>query len=291
MANNYKSKYETVGIDNKLPGKVLLYDKAGNECYTNKHWHKNLEIDYVIKGQMWTMQDNKDKDVIDGDYVVINSESIHQTCGKYPTENVKYLVVLFSYNYIKEYYPEFDEYQYDVMLNDNARVRIRELLKSIVFEIENPSELSNLKTACFMAEIMVELFSKCKEKRLDTNRKHTEDLEYAKKAMEFIRDNYKERISLDDVASYVGLTSTYFSRYFKQSTNKTFKCYLNQVRLENALIDIQENGSNETKAAKDNGFPSVKSFIAAFKQVYKYSPSEYYKKYHEEPSISELRKL
>lgn len=291
MARNKKSKYETVGVDNKLPGKVLYYDKPGSECYTNKHWHKNLEIDYVVKGQMWTMQDNKDRDIGEGDYVVVNCESIHQTCGKYPNENVKYLVVLFSYNYIKQYFPNVDDYCFDPLKNDSARVKIRQLLKSIVYEIENPSEFSNLKNNSYMTEIMVELFTKCREERPEENRKHTEDLEYARKAMEFIRENYKEKISLDDISAYVGLTPTYFSRYFKQATNKTFKKYISLVRLENALLDIQNKGMSESAAAVANGFPSVKSFIETFKQVYKCSLSEYYKKYHEEPSISELRKL
>ena len=62
------------------------------------------------------------------------------------------------------------------------------------------------------------------------------------------------------------------------------------VRLENTLIDIQQNGMSETRAALENGFPSVKSFIAVFKSVYGCAPSEYVKIYQEEAPISEIRK-
>ena len=124
-----------------------------------------------------------------------------------------------------------------------------------------------------------------------TDREPSDDLEYAKKAIDFIKENYKEKISLDDISSYVGLTPTYFSRYFRQSTRKTFKNYLNLVRLENALLDIQNNNESETHAALANGFPSVKSFIAVFKSVYGCAPSEYVKIYHELPQISEIRKI
>ncbi len=292
MANGYRCKYEIVTADNNLPGKVMLYDKSGSECFTNKHWHKNLEIDYIIKGRMWTMRNNVDRDISDGEYVVVNSEDVHQTCGKTPDDRVKYLVVLFSYNYIKTYFKDFENYMFDIEKNEQAKQRIAQLLKAIVFEMENRGEFSDLKISCAMSQILMVLFTKCRVKK-DTIAlsEPSDDLEYAKKAIDFIKENFKERISLDDIASYVGLTPTYFSRYFKQSTRKTFKNYLNLIRLENALLDIQNNNHSETQAAKENGFPSVKSFIAVFKSVYGCAPSEYVKTYHELPQISEIRKI
>ena len=165
MAGNPRSKYEIVTADDHLPGKVTLYEKPGKECFTNKHWHKNLEINYIIKGRMWTAQNGVDRDVYENDYVLVNSEVVHQTCGKEPDEPVKYLVVLFSYSYIKSYFPGFDRYTYDLQQNDQIRVRIRELLKGIVFEVENPSELSKLKISCAMSQILIYLFSKCRVKK------------------------------------------------------------------------------------------------------------------------------
>ena len=292
MANGYRCKYEIVTADNNLPGKVVLYEKPGSECFTNKHWHKNLEIDYIIKGNMWTMQNNVDKDITDGEYVVVNSEDIHQTCGKTPEENVKYLVVLFSYNYIKTYFKDFENYTLDVEKNEQAKQRIAQLLKAIVYELENKGDFTDLKISCAMSQILMILFTKCRVKKDNvSNGEPTDDLEYAKKAISFIKENYKERISLDDISSYVGLTPTYFSRYFRQSTRKTFKNYLNLVRLENTLLAMQNNNESETHAAKTNGFPSVKSFIAVFKSVYGCAPSEYIKIYHELPQISEIRKI
>ena len=82
MANGYRCKYEIVTADNNLPGKVMLYEKTGSECFTNKHWHKNLEINYIVRGRMWTMQNNVDRDLGDGDFVVVNSEDVHQTCAE-----------------------------------------------------------------------------------------------------------------------------------------------------------------------------------------------------------------
>ncbi len=293
MSANYKGKYEIVTADDNLPGKVKLYEKAGRDCYTNRHWHKNLEIDYIVRGCMWTNLNGEDRDLYDGDYILINSEDVHQTCGKDPNAKVKYLVVLFSYNYIKSYFPEYDLYRLDVNRSEQTRARIRDLLKAIVFELENMSEFSKLKISCAMSQILMHLFTKCRTERESPpeNRPEGDSPEYIGKAIDYIRTNYRERISLEDISSFVGLTPTYFSRFFKASTQKTFKNFLNLVRLENTLIDIQQNGMSETRASLENGFPSVKSFIAVFKSVYNCTPSEYVKLYQEEAPIAEIRKL
>ena len=293
MPANYKGKYEIVTADDNLPGKVVLYEKPGRECYTNKHWHKNMEIDYIVRGRMWTNLCGADRDLYDGDYILINSEAVHQTCGKDPNEPVKYLVVLFSYSYIKSYFPEFDRYTFEIDRNEQTRARVRDLLRAIVFEVENPSELSTFKISCAMNQILMSLFTKCRVARPVDPEDEADDAEpeYITKALDFIRENYRERITLEDVSSFVGLTPTYFSRYFKATTHKTFKSYLNLLRLEKTLVDIQQNGMSETRASLENGFPSVKAFIAVFKSVYGCTPSEYVKQYQEEAPISEIQKL
>lgn len=288
--HNYK--YEIVTPDSNIPGKVELYEKPAPQCFTNKHWHKSIEMIYVLKGTLWVLDNGLDRDISDGEYVVINSEGIHQTCGKYPDKTVKYLVVQFSYGNIRNYFPAVDEYSFDVNKSEQAKIRIGELLKAIAVDTENASEFCDLKISCAMLQILTLLFMRCREKRPDRPQQSRGiDFEYARKAIAFIRENYKNKITLEDIASYVGLTPTYFSRYFKQTTRKNFKQYLGLVRLENALNDMQTKGIGETKASLDNGFASVKAFIETFKSVYKCTPSEYAKIHHEMPSISEIRRI
>ncbi len=292
MAKNYRYKYEIVSADDNLPGKVILFDKPGSECYTNKHWHKNIEIDYVLKGKLWVMANNEEMDVADGEYFVINNDDIHQTCGKNPDENVKYLVVLYSYNFIKAYFDDFENYSFNIEKSKEAKAEIKRQLDLIVDCVEEQGDFTDLKITSAMTQILIELFTKCLEERAKTHPEmENEELEYAKKAIDYIKLNFRERITLGEIASHVGLTPTYFSRYFKQNTRKTFKQYLNLVRLEHALRDIQTSGISETRAAVENGFPSVKAFIAAFKSVYNCTLSEYIRQYHDIPSISEIRRI
>lgn len=292
MAKNYRYKYEIVSADDNLPGKVTLFDKPGQECFTNKHWHKNIEIDYVLKGDLWVMSNNEDFTLSDGEYIVVNNDDIHQTCGKDPVENVKYLVVLYSYNFIKAYFDDFESFSFDIEKDPTAKAEIKRQLDLIVDCVEEQGDFTDLKITSAMTQILIELCTKCLVERTKTHTEiEHEELEYAKKAIDYIRLNFRERITLGEIASHVGLTPTYFSRYFKQNTRKTFKQYLNLVRLEHTLRDIQTSGISETRAAVENGFPSVKAFIAAFKSVYNCTLSEYVRQYHDIPSISEIRRI
>lgn len=292
MAKNYRYKYEIVSADDNLPGKVILFNKPGHECFTNKHWHKNIEIDYVLKGNLWAMVNNEECVVSDGQYIVVNNDDIHQTCGKDPNQNVKYLVVLYSYNFIKAYFDDFESYSFDISKSEQARVAIRDQLRTIVECVEERGEFSELRITAAMTQILIELFTKCMVDRTSSHPDiEHEELEYAKKAIDYINLNFRDRITLGEISSHVGLTPTYFSRYFKQNTRKTFKQYLNLVRLEHALRDIQTSGISETRAAVENGFPSVKAFIATFKSVYNCTLSEYVKQYHDIPSVSEIRRI
>lgn len=292
MAKNYRYKYEIVSADDNLPGKVMLFDKPGIECYTNKHWHKNIEIDYVIKGELWSLDNNEEKIISNGDFVVVDCDNIHQTNGNQPDKNVKYLVVLYSYNYIKAYFDDFESYSFNVDKSPATKLEIRRQLDIIVDSIENENEFTDLRITAAMAQILLLLFTNCKEIRHKTPAEiENEDLEYAKKAIDYIKLNFKDKVTLGEISAHVGLTPTYFSRYFRHNTRKTFKQYLTLIRLENALRDIQTSGISETRAAIENGFPSVKAFIAAFKSVYGCTLSEYIKQYHDVPSISEIRRI
>ena len=55
------------------------------------------------------------------------------------------------------------------------------------------------------------------------------------KALEYIEQHYAENLSLNVLANEVHMNPYYFSSFFKKSTGKNFKDYVNQVRLKHAV--------------------------------------------------------
>ena len=94
---------------------------------------------------------------------------------------------------------------------------------------------------------------------------------------DFIKNNYKENLTLTDVANFLGYEYHYVSRYFSSVFNMSFKDFLNIYRLENAVRLLEETNKTLSDIAYESGFQSVRTFNHCFISNFKMSPSEYKK--------------
>lgn len=96
-----------------------------------------------------------------------------------------------------------------------------------------------------------------------------------RKAVEFIHQNYDKNISLTEAAEYVGVSSSYISRLFKEECGVGFAEYLNQIRVERAKLLI-ENGEMKLKDIVSRvGFNNYNYFFRVFKEIAGMTPLEY----------------
>lgn len=291
MSQNYMYRYELSSDENNFPAKISLFDKPGKECYIDKHWHKILEIDYVIRGDLKVYLHDKNYMISNNEYVVINANDVHQTDGKYEDVHVKFMVIRYSYVFIKHYFPDFEKYRFEIKKEEYKEI-IREQLERIVSYLDTEDELAEMHILSSLLYILDILFTHCKVLRSE-NELLSKDMsyDYAKRAVEYINEHYSEPITLRSVAEVVGLSPTYFAKYFKVKTSKTFLTYLNDIRMVNALADMENYGVTETEAALNNGFANVKSFIQTFKRNYYCTLSQYIRENHSLPVIYGYNKM
>ncbi|MEH7495665.1 GH39 family glycosyl hydrolase, partial [Neobacillus niacini] len=95
--------------------------------------------------------------------------------------------------------------------------------------------------------------------------------------IDYIQSNYREPLSLEEVASIHYLSIPYLSKYFKKQTGKTFSQYLNEIRLAHAVNELVNSDKPITRIALDNGFPNLASFNRVFNENYQLKPVEYRK--------------
>jgi AraC-like DNA-binding protein len=93
----------------------------------------------------------------------------------------------------------------------------------------------------------------------------------------YVMDNFKHEIKLEEAASLVNLNPTAFCRFFKQSTNKTFLSFLNEIRIGYACRLLLEKNRNISEVGFECGFNNLSNFNRQFKSFMKMSPSEYLK--------------
>ncbi len=96
-------------------------------------------------------------------------------------------------------------------------------------------------------------------------------------AKEYIRNNYRENITLESVAKTVYMNPFYFSAFFKKHTNMNFKEYLNSQRLEEAEKLLLGTNKHIGEIAAEVGFKNARSFSNIFREAYNVTPAEYKK--------------
>ena len=103
--------------------------------------------------------------------------------------------------------------------------------------------------------------------------------EEIKKAQAFIEENYSDKISVDDLATMVGLSRRNLERRFRKVTYNSNVEYIQRVRIEAAKKTLERNRENVNEAMYKSGYSDNKAFRSTFKKFTGLSPLEYRKKY------------
>ncbi len=96
-------------------------------------------------------------------------------------------------------------------------------------------------------------------------------------AIEFIENNLRERITVNDVAqaSYVSLS--HLQSMFSRALHISMGDYIAKRKLCIAAFDLTNTGKSITEIAFDFGYANMESFSRAFKKQFLLSPSAYRK--------------
>ena len=99
--------------------------------------------------------------------------------------------------------------------------------------------------------------------------------EVVMKAKRFVNAHLEEKISLEGVASHVGVSPYYFCKVFKQSAGMTLTEYVNRRRVEWAKRRLLNPQTRVTEVAFDVGFQSISQFNRSFLKYVGESPTRY----------------
>ena len=94
--------------------------------------------------------------------------------------------------------------------------------------------------------------------------------------MMYISENYKDKLSLEKLASMANCSVTYLSRIFKQYVGMTIYNYIIATRIGNAQIMLNEDVS-VTEVCFACGFDDCSNFIRTFKKITGKTPLQFQK--------------
>lgn len=101
----------------------------------------------------------------------------------------------------------------------------------------------------------------------------SDDIVY--QTVSYIAANFKEKITLTDMARDLGFSPYTLSRVFSGTFHRNFNQYLNEVRLEYASSLLLYTNQSITDVYENSGFESQRTFNRVFLERYRMSPREY----------------
>jgi transcriptional regulator GlxA family with amidase domain len=107
---------------------------------------------------------------------------------------------------------------------------------------------------------------------------HTD--EAVKKAQNYIEQNSSERITVEELATSIGIGKRSLERRFKLATNNTVLEYMHRVKIEFAKRSFENSRKNINEVMFDVGYTDTKAFRSTFKKITGLSPVEYRNKYN-----------
>ncbi len=100
------------------------------------------------------------------------------------------------------------------------------------------------------------------------------------KAIDYISEHLHDKIKMQDVVDYLGLSIPYFSRLFKSETGVTFSEYVMIKKVEVATNMIRFSGETTLEISNILNFSTQSYFIKVFKKYTGMTPNEYKRRYN-----------
>lgn len=96
--------------------------------------------------------------------------------------------------------------------------------------------------------------------------------------LQFVKENYSEKITLADLSEHYRINGAYMSSKFKTATGFAFNDFLNRYRVVKSMELLAKNDRKVYQIAADVGFEDYKYFIMVFKKYIGISPARFYSK-------------
>jgi len=112
-----------------------------------------------------------------------------------------------------------------------------------------------------------------------TNTNKESEKDRMSKVYEYVMENFRQKILLEQVASLANMTESAFSRYFSSRMNKSFSDFLTDVRIGHACKLLHEMDANISEICYESGFNTLSNFNRQFKDRIGVTPLVYKKDY------------
>ncbi|MBQ9544394.1 MAG: helix-turn-helix domain-containing protein [Clostridia bacterium] len=246
------------------------------------HIHPAVEILHIKEGRFEVWVDEKKYELSPGETVLIRSNAIHRTDAI--GESGVYLVLKFKPDFLMQLASSnrVSAYLLSLSLTGKENKTVwdageSEKISAVFDELFRESRIggygADMAVKLCVGRIALEILRSVGAPGA-AERDSKNLLRRIYDATVIINAEYSQNLTLSDCASRVFLSDSYFSRSFRRITGKTFKEYLNQIRINRAQMMLLSGDMPITRVCADCGFNNLAYFCAVYRRLKGVTPGE-----------------
>ena len=283
---HYNPVLESVSPDVGSSFTCLKYYRDENIKSNFWHYHPEIELIFVHKGSGKRQIGSNISYFTDGDLILIGSNLPHCGMTNENTKNEYEVVIQFSKEFLGQDFWKAVEMNRISALLEKAKSGIvfgEDFKKALKPKIDALTESHSLTKLLLLIEVLDQMSLTQDYKILNASKYYLqtqkEDNDRINVIFNYVKDHFKEQITLETVAELSNMTVPSFCRYFKKITNKTFTQFVNKYRITHSLKLLAEQPMSITEVCFDSGFNNFSYFNKTFKEHTQKSPSQYRKEF------------
>lgn len=278
-----------VELKNETGANFFANGMTSSQPYFMLHTHSVIEILYFYSGIHRVVCDNIDYVAHPGDMLLIRSYTSHEIFKESDSDTLHYVLQI-SPAFLLTMADSEASTSYLIALsfsNNNSKclwtkedcekLGLDKIFANLIKEKGNVGYCYDLVRHALSAQIISIILRDSVSGDVTVN--ESEELKRRiYDSMLYIQRHYNEDISAEECAKNVSLSLYYFSRSFKTIAGRSFKKYLNFVRITHAKQLLASTDKPITEIATECGFNSVSHFIVTYKELENTTPLAYRKR-------------
>lgn len=261
------------------------------------HWHKSIEIDYIVEGEMTLMTSDRTILLKKGDLCLINTGALHCFHIDDSVGQCKFYAHLFHSTFLTGMHNSLIEQKYFLPITGNASFMAyvfsdeTEKKDSMVSHFMNAVELEQNQSFGYEFGIRDELsklwcimFQQTGSLHEHSGYKKFADARRVKDMIQYIHEHYEESISLSDIAGAAYISRQECMRCFRKYIHTSPVSYLTEYRVRMAARQLLYTDLPILAISESCGFSSGSYFTKVFRSVIGCTPKEY-RRMHAEQKV------
>lgn len=245
------------------------YRRDGQVYHSDAHYHRQMEIFYLLEGSVVIVVDSKAFHVEKGGILVIPPLLTHSSI--YSNAHNSRMVINCSMSYFPPELAASVDAPFYVEPQPESESEIDSLFRIIREEYDGGRDYGEMALVNSISLLTILLLRARTRAAVPVERE-----DFIEKAISYIQKRYAGRIRITETAQYCGVTPEHLSRTFKQKTNMHFNEYVLSYRLKQAEIQLRADRSKTiTEIAYSCGFNDSNYFSSCFKKIYGITPSQF----------------